>query len=218
MNETFVRKIIEAIEPTHDVAMDIGANHGSYTDALCKKFASVHAFEPLPNNMKVLHEKVTMPNVRLHQMAIGKVNGNMKLYTCPNHGGNSISEKVGGQTTWGHDKNTFVTVESQTLDHFCRENDLIAYKDDDVAHKMKPRLRFIKCDIEGAEDFIFDYGKEVLSTNRLDIMLEVHQTVDTIRLYNFFKELGYTIYNYELKTVEFMTQDHHYLITNTVAQ
>lgn len=56
------------------VAMDIGANTGHHTLFLARRFAAVHAFEPLPSNIDRIREKLAanpcLP-VHLHGVALG---------------------------------------------------------------------------------------------------------------------------------------------------
>jgi len=68
-------------------AVDIGAHIGVWTVALAKRFAHVHAFEPVGENFKCLQENTAgLENVELHQQALGA-----RSYqgAAVRHGGNS---------------------------------------------------------------------------------------------------------------------------------
>ena len=70
ISESFVEKYILRLKDKQPgTAFDIGANWGGYTDMLAAKFDVVYAFEPHPDNIKKLHEKVKRPNVKVIQKA-----------------------------------------------------------------------------------------------------------------------------------------------------
>jgi FkbM family methyltransferase len=63
------------------VCIDLGANLGVYTQRLAESGASVHAFEPDPAAFALLQQRVGhMPNVHLHNAAIGVRDGTVVLY------------------------------------------------------------------------------------------------------------------------------------------
>lgn len=192
-NENYVRETITQANGD-GIALDIGANFGCYTNLLAERFAFVYAFEPLPSNLEQLRSNIKHPNIEVVDKAIGIIDGETKLFTCSNPGGNSISERVAERETWGHNKKTFVTVDCVTLDTFCRDKN----------------IQFIKCDIEGAEDFIFNHGTKTLWNNDIDIILEVHQTVDCQKLYEFFEGVGYGAKDEHGQPTKTFKNDHHY--------
>lgn len=198
MNEGFVRNKIESLPVSDGIALDIGANHGMYTSLLAQKFKKVYAFEPHPDNFKIIQERVTDKNVEFVNKAVGIVDGKLHLFTCGNPGGHSISNAVADAKRWGHNKENYVEVDSVMLDTFCKDK----------------KIDFIKCDIEGAENFIFNYGIETLKNNKIEMILEVHQTVDCEKLWSFFNGLGYTSYAPTNKVTGSYINDEHYFITN----
>lgn len=198
-NEQFVTNYIKGLTRSDSNALDIGANHGMYTALLAQKFAHVDAFEPVAANVDKLKEAVSgIDNITVHHNAISNVDGPVKIYRNPNNpGGHSISDRVLEAAVWGHTKENYELIEGITLDTL-----------------NAPNIGFIKCDVEGAENFIFQGAVKFLSTRKLTILLEVHQTVDTVALYNFFKQLKYTIYNDQFQIVDKLVFDTHYLVTN----
>lgn len=64
-----------------DVAIDCGANVGTYTAVMARTGATVHAFEPDPVAFAALQRKFALTtNVTLHKAAASNRNGRAKLY------------------------------------------------------------------------------------------------------------------------------------------
>lgn len=208
-DENFVRRVIEALPDNADgVALDIGANHGLYTDMLARKFDYVYAFEPDPNNMKILQGRSKAPNVSFVEEAVG-VSGEevVKLYRSDDPGGSSTNEESPRFGGWGHRWDNYIWVPTITLDRF--------WKDHYWSHSPEAApICFIKCDVEGAEDYIFEHGKLLLSENKLQIVLECHQPVNFVRLYALFDSLKYKVFDMNGDRVRALRRDCHFLIRN----
>lgn len=224
-DEGFVRKVIEALpdltpSPHHDIcwsyhgiALDIGANHGIYTDLLAGKFAEVYAFEPDPNNMKILEQRVQnkLNNVIFRNEAIGVKDGEMvKLYRSDDPGGSSTNEESPRFGGWGHRWDNYIWVPTMTLDMLWEECLMTPRR----LHPSFRGIRFIKCDVEGAEDYIFEYGQEMLKQNKMQIVLECHQPVNFVRLYDLFHACGYQVFDTEGNRVRALRRDAHFLVRN----
>lgn len=201
MNEGFVHSVIEALPQTQGVALDIGAHHGGYTTLLAEKFGTVYAFEPCPANIDALKGNVASKvNVYVIEKAIGATTGRGNLWTSDNPGGHTISEVVANRAQWGHKPDIWMPVDWVSIDDFMLEHGLV--------------VDFIKCDVEGAENFIFKGGVRTLTHNKMDIMLEVHQTVECAELWQFFHDLGYSWTDCDRQQVDSIINDRHYLLTN----
>lgn len=200
MNEDFVKKVIGKLPETDDIALDIGAWHGEYSVLLAKKHRHVYAFEPFPENLDALYDAVKdIDNISIVKKAISSYSGNTKLFPCPsNTGGNTISELIAERDDWGHSLDNFIDVECITIDDFVLTN----------------KVATIKMDIEGAENFAWLGAIKTLKNNKLNIILEVHQGVDTKLLYEFFKEKKYTVVGENRTEVDSMEQDRHYFLYN----
>lgn len=194
MSEIGIQKYLETLPDNQPgIALDIGANFGLYTDLLAKKFDYVYAFEPLEDNINILRKNVLKPNVTIIPKAIGASNEPAKIYLNPfNPGGHSMNIRAAYVKTWGHSEENFAEVPCITLDEFY--NTIPA----GINHPLD--IKFIKCDVEGAETFIFEAGKEMLRNNKLTMLLEVHRLVDIEKLYALFKELGYNIFYVDADT------------------
>jgi len=205
-NENWVAKFISNLKLNEDaIALDIGANHGIYSKLLAAKFGKVYSFEPHPNNVEKIKSSITEQNVQLEQKVVGTSDGVIDLFVCSaNDGGHTIMEGLAKLKKWGHSLNNTIQVESITLDTFCKDLD----------------ISFIKCDIEGGEYEIFYHGEETLKRTAPTIILETHQVFDfksdqdkRDKLFKFFSDLGFSIFDTNNKKVSSFTFDTHYLIT-----
>lgn len=202
-NEQFVLRCIRQLpEDREGVAIDLGANHGKYTTLLARKFKKVYAFEPHEFNVVFLKRSISHTNnVEIVQKAASNENGKIKFYVNHfNPGGHTANPNVAGTGLWGHDLETFIEVEAVTLDSFFKD--------------LNERVVAIKCDVEGGEEFLFDGAKELLTNNKLRLILEVHQRVNAEKLFNLFDHLGYKALNDQMQEVYSFENDAHYLISN----
>lgn len=204
-NENFVNQQIASIQKKDAVAIELGANHGMHTKRIAEKFSKVYAFEPHPDNIKILaSHTAAFPNIEIVEAAITPRSGDIRLYNCPNPGGHTINTGVMEHRVWGHDPDSYHTVRGITLDDFCRERGI--------------HPSFIKVDIEGAENTIFEGAVETLKNGKMDIIIEVHRFVELEKLYNFFKDLGYTIFDIDgIGRPDKFESDNHYIITNRIS-
>ena len=58
-------------DPSHD-SLDVGANDGSFVHFLRGRSKTVHAFEPMPEQVATLHRKFRGGNVVTHPMALSR--------------------------------------------------------------------------------------------------------------------------------------------------
>lgn len=211
MSEQFVLQYIQQLQPSDRIALDIGANHGIYTIPMASKFKKIYAFEPHPQNISILEgnlKKYNIQNVEIVPKAVSNRSGTMNMTTNPhNSGGHTLSEKVASHQEWGFVNTTTLEVPTITLDEFCKDLD----------------VEFMKIDIEGAEDFMFEGATEFLKRNSINIMLEVHNEVDRLKLFNMFKSFEFDVgslgllitsegIRQALTPVNEFIADNHYLI------
>ena len=86
-SEAFVKDYITALQVDEEkCAMDIGANHGIYTNLLADKFKHVYAFEPQEDNITILAKAVDKnEKITVDRRAIGAVdNQDVTLYISNN--------------------------------------------------------------------------------------------------------------------------------------
>ena len=209
MNETFVENSINEYPFDANIAFDIGANFGKYTQMLSRKFKKVYAFEPDLTNIPVLRTATVehgFNNVELVCKAISNKTGKTKFYYSDNNcGGHTIAEDIAYLEKYGHHKEQYREVSTITIDDFCYLKSIV------------PNL--IKMDIEGAEDFAWEGAINTLRDNVVDIILEIHINVDTEKLSNFFRDLGYRFVKDDLSGwADKLERDRHYIITNRPAE
>ena len=211
-NEKFVDHIVGNYKAPKDaIALDIGANRGMYTVKMAKKFDKVYAIEACPATCDTLRGRMkneSVPNVEVCNYAICDLNQDVHLFTQggqdgKDRGGNTTSLRVANEKKWGHNPEKSIIVPGITLDSFIEEKKIDLKK-----------LRFIKMDIEGGEDFAWLGAHDTLTNGYLDIVLEVHNCVDYARLHKYFKDHGYKTLDANAKEVNGFTADTHYLVTN----
>ena len=205
-NEKFVTDYINATYEPEGIAFDIGANHGLYTKVLAERFKKVYAFEPIPYNIGVLKRAVSnFPNVEVIEKAVSDKTGLTDIFIClGNDGGHTLNENLAGREAWGHKKERKTTIQTITLDEFVEQNGI-------------EKIDFIKCDTEGAENFLFNGAVDTLKRlHDLKIILEVHHDVDYARLYQFFTDLGYKIFDSGYNRATELSVDNHYLIQKSI--
>jgi FkbM family methyltransferase len=135
-------------------ALDIGANHGTVTRLLSRRFGRVHAFEPDPVNLAQL--KVHAPeNVSVHAIAISDNHGTAEMRTpiwggAPSRGHGSLSKSFDG-----HDTATTL-VPTAPLDSLKLSN-----------------LGLVKIDVEGFELAVLRGAKETLTAEKPPIWIEI---------------------------------------------
>lgn len=200
MSEANVRKYIENFpDNTKGVALDIGANIGMYTDLIASKFSDVIAFEPHPENFTQLLRNSKAPNVTFWPYAVANTNAIVPLYLSSHPGCHTIMDQPHHMMHWGFHKDDKIMVQGITLDFFINKD-----------------VKFIKCDVEGGEDTLFYAGEELLLSNEMEIILEVHVDIDHEKLYKFFvMEMGYSVRS--LDTDQIVTDfksEMHYLLSN----
>jgi len=133
-----------------DIFLDIGANIGWYSILLSKKFGSdvqVFAFEPDNLNFSLLSSNLqrnAIQNVTPIKLAVAEETSSKTLYRYKegNLGRHSLLPTEGLEEQ---------TVDTTTLDHFVKQNDMDPEK-----------VKFIKMDIEGYEYFAMRGAENLL--------------------------------------------------------
>ncbi len=125
------------------VALDVGAHIGVWTKFLAGVFQTVHAFEPVRENMHCLEKNTAeMGNVVRWPHALGHARGAVSMIR---HGGNSGCWRVSGGTD----------ARMSTLD----------------AHQFRD-VDFIKIDTEGYEGYVLQGAAETLARCKPVVVIE----------------------------------------------
>ena len=140
------------------VFFDVGAHIGLYTLPASKIAKKIVAFEPSLFNLAKLRHHLVLNNVTNNvvvvPMAVSNVNGTLDFFESSNgsHPKNSL--------LMGPELGVKRSVEATTLDSYCEKNAL--YPD------------VLKIDVEGAEFYVLEGAKKLLSTKRPIIYLSLH--------------------------------------------
>jgi FkbM family methyltransferase len=148
---TYEKKELQAIlqiMPKNGNFLDIGANIGWYSLITAKIYnkLKVHSFEPIKKTYGYLLKNVKcnfLKNIKTYNFGFYSENKKIQFYTYPEGTGNSSIRNLSKR------KN----VELQ--------KSYVKILDDFVSEK-KIKVDFIKCDVEGAELFVFFGAKKVL--------------------------------------------------------
>jgi FkbM family methyltransferase len=143
--------------------VDIGANHGLFTDRLARMVGptgAVHAFEPNPAwSRDIRRIAATHGNVTFHPLALSSRSGRAQL-TVPMRSG--VTDTAMG--TLEHRPPGFeaevVDITTSTLD-------------DELAGAA--RIHFVKCDVEGHEHEVLVGAHEILRRDRPVLYVEIEQ-------------------------------------------
>jgi FkbM family methyltransferase len=169
--ETDISVLDGIVEPT-DICWDLGANAGSYTLALARLGAEVHAFEPVPHNHSILElvvRRAQLTNVRISRLALSDRCGAGAMRVPP-------EGLYGGYYLAALDAGGNEPVDEVTIDALLAEG----WREPD----------FIKCDAEGAEGRILA-GATGLNTRRPPVWL-LETFDDTV--FDSMLALGYSAY------------------------
>lgn len=199
MNEQFVEDLIAKFAGKDKTFWDIGANQGTYTLGYGRKYGKVLAVEPHPDEHRALAAKIredaTMSHVTVLRAAVVDFDGLTEFYVNPqSRGGHITAPNVLSSALWPYGRNA-TAVDGRTLDSLARE-----YGYPDV----------VKMDIEGAEEIAWRRGLELLREKNVDVILEVHQTVDLASLIGHFRYAGYAVRSENGELVNALKEDTHY--------
>jgi FkbM family methyltransferase len=179
-------KLLLKLASEANTILDIGANIGYYSMLIAKlnPNSSIHSFEPIPDIFKELERNV-------------KFNGYNNIIL--NNYGCSDSEKT---FEFYYDKEYSTKSSMQDIIPSEKIEKRICHlkKLDDYVKNHNLKIDLIKCDVEGAELFVYQGGKEIISTQKPIIFSEIlrkwtakfnYQANDILI---FLKDLGYKVF------------------------
>lgn len=183
-----VCRILKIFAREKDITVfDIGANVGWYTLNIRKRIknSEVYSFEPSPITFERLCDNLNENDLDINNaINIGFYTENSQLdfyYNIEESGSSSLANIRETEAV------TKISVEMMKLDDWVEENHITD-------------LDFIKCDVEGAEYFVYQGGKEIIKKYKPIIFSEMlrkwsakfgYHPNDII---NFFGEMGYQCY------------------------
>jgi len=150
-----IRKLVSGSR----TVLDIGGNVGQMAMLFAQYAKKVYTFEPIPEKAERIVKQIELNDLEakvfVHRIALSSTPGMIKfeLPTIENEG-------IGSTVIRGLKNARIVEVEADTLDHFV------------TTHTLTD-IDFIKMDIEGGELYALQGMKDVLSTSKPIVILEM---------------------------------------------
>jgi FkbM family methyltransferase len=164
------------------IIFDIGANIGIhslfYSEAASE--GMVYAFEPAQNTYKSLLNNIkSVPNIIPLNVGLSKVSGILTFYECENDALSGL-------------KNTLRSKVSQ-------ESRVVCFSGDELFRSLPlNRLDFIKIDVEGLEQDVFEGMKNIISSFMPVIFCEIYAGLNSnrnpVQTINYLADMGYSVY------------------------
>jgi FkbM family methyltransferase len=146
-----------------EIAVDVGANVGTWTEALAKQFDKVFAIEPDERASSQIHEA---DNVTIIRSAVSDESGNRPLYLRRSTGHNSLLED---HPIGGDGMSHVPAIEKKIVP---------VYSLDDL---FPDGADFVKMDIEGAEVQALAGCENLSSWKRTLFIVECHDAFDDVQ-------------------------------------
>lgn len=181
--EREVKVLAQLVEPG-TVALDVGANMGGYTYALCQHVGDggrVIAVEPVPHLAHLIERathRLKLP-VTVLNCALSSEEGTAELHVPVEDGAEKpafASLESSKETMSGHT----IRVPLRRLDDVCRD--------------VSGRISFIKIDVEGHELAVLRGGIDTLRRTKPNLLIEIeqrHSRVPIANTFAFTASLGY---------------------------
>lgn len=200
--------VIMKMLPNKGTFIDIGANIGWHSLIIAKKNKQikVYSFEPIKKTYKFLKENIklnSIKNISTYNFGFFNKDKKISFYTYKEGTGNSSIKNLSNRKS--------VIRQTANVKIF-----------DEFINKNKIKVDFIKCDVEGAEFFVFLGAKKILSKNKPIVFCEMLRKWSRKFNYHpneiilFYNNLGYDCYkissylnkkNFRLKKVKRITNN-----------
>ncbi len=187
--------------------LDIGANIGWYSINLAKRYPNceIKAFEPIPKTYAYLEKNIglnSVPNIKIYNHGFSNEAKELTFYYYPSGSGNASSAKL-------------ANVEGM------QEIKCKVFPLDDFMEQHEFAVDFIKCDVEGAELFVFQGGEETLKKYKPIVFTEMLRkwaakfNYHPNEIIELFTSIGYRCFAAkDGKLVEFFLMDEDTIETN----
>lgn len=190
------------------IVFDIGANIGWYSIGIAKyrKNVKVYSFEPIPKTYDNLKSNVKLNdlhNIEIFNYGFYNEDKNLTFYYYPEGSGNASSVIL-------TENKDFSKIQCKviTLDGFVKNNNI-------------PKIDFIKCDVEGAELFVFEGAIRTIELFKPIVFTEMLRKWSSKfnyhpnKIITFFNEKGYLCFvSNEKELQEIKKIDENTLETN----
>jgi FkbM family methyltransferase len=150
--------VFRLIEPDFNI-LDIGANIGWYSLNIAKLYpkTKITSFEPIPSTFVSLKKNIEIndvDNIQIYNFGLSNEEKSLKFYLQPD-----MSVSASATNITGSNNIAEITCNVKRLDDFIKEID--------------SKIDFIKCDVEGAELFVFQGGIRTIQVNTPIIFTEM---------------------------------------------
>lgn len=204
--ENELKMILRLIDKNAHV-FDVGANIGWVSMNISKKIKNVEifAFEPIPKTFGYLNANISLnglSNIKTYNFGLSDEEKELEFFYYPEGSGNASSVNLSESSNVQK-----IICSVKRLDDFAAQNNL--------------SVDFIKCDVEGAELFVFQGGMEVLKKDKPVVFTEMLRkwsakfNYHPNQIISIFKDLGYgcfILHGERLK--EFFAMDENTVETN----
>lgn len=176
------------IPSDQEIYVDVGAYIGDTVTKFIEStpngsYKSIHAFEPTPKNFQLLNNKRQwIPNLYTYNAAVSDISGNSMFDTCEDSMGARLVNDIKTSAV------NNISVKTVTLDEIIDEATLI------------------KLDVEGFENKVLTGAKNLIQTNKPDIIVDTyHFANDAINIY----ENLMSIHEYKYVSMRFIHANCH---------
>lgn len=161
--------------------LDVGANIGIMTVHLAKHLpnSTIHAFEPIPDNLNVLKriiKRFRLRKIKVHEMAVGDQSGTIRMVLPVQSGA-----KLQGLS---HVKHETITEWNEGLEFNVLVNTL-----DNVLNGE--RIQGIKIDVENFEYYALKGGRRILEQNQPVIYAELWKNENRSKCMELLEAMNY---------------------------
>jgi FkbM family methyltransferase len=178
------------------VCVDIGANVGYYSVFLSRyagKQGQVYAVEPVDLFARIFKKNTAtfaLPNITLHQTALGGENKKIRM---------------GTPVIDGVFRHGLTRVVDQQEEAAMRTYDVDMHVPDELFASLS-RFDFLKCDVEGYEVFIMPHFMKTIGRFRPVIQMEISSVPNREQIFSLFTPLGYRICRLQDHTLRTMSE------------
>lgn len=195
-----VRIFQQWVEPG-DYVLEIGGHIGYFSTLyaqLAGKEGKVDVFEPSDKNAKYLEKNIAfMPdalrkNISVVKKGAGDVNEQLTFYIDPISGQNNsfVPEFEGFLTSREKSAESHAQIQTETVDVITLDSYFAG------ATRLP---NFVKIDVEGFEWNVVQGFRDTIAKAKPALMIEIQADAD--KIFDFFYNLGYTIYNDKLQAI-----------------